>query len=77
MAAGWRTRLSCLALGFLAMATVPAAEGPPPDEELLEFLGLWEPRDEDWLGAALAETGDDRGDDETGPDTTEMDQDED
>jgi hypothetical protein len=59
------------------MVTVPAAEGPPPDEELLEFLGLWEPRDEDWLGAALAETGTDSGDDEAVPETTEIDQDED
>jgi hypothetical protein len=76
MAAGWRRRLVCLALGLVAVIAVAAAEGPPPDEELLEFLGLWDPEDEDWLGAELADTGADSGDGEIAPDTTEIDEDE-
>jgi len=59
------------------MMAAPAADGPPPDEALLEFLALWEPRDEDWLNAALADTTDVDEDGETGPELTETDDDED
>jgi hypothetical protein len=37
---------SCgLSLGAAAMAE----EAPPPDAEFLEYLGMWEETDEDWL----------------------------
>ena len=34
-----------LCLGAVAMAE----EEPPPDEAFLEYLGMWEETDEDWL----------------------------
>ena len=44
----------CLGAGSLA------AEEPPPDAELLEYLGMWEQTDEEWLlqdGVLAAEEG--------------------
>jgi len=73
----WLTGLSCLLLGLAATATVADGEGSPPSEELLEFLALWEPEDDAWLGAALAESRDERGDEEDVPEWTETENDED
>jgi hypothetical protein len=53
----------------LAAAQPPTA-GPPPDLELLEFLGGWEPEDLDWMEAILAE---EREDDSSGPAEAERD----
>lgn len=73
----WLAGLSCLLLGLAATATAADGEDPPPSEELLEFLALWEPEDDAWLGAALAETGDERGDEQDVPESTETENDED
>lgn len=43
-------RLGALVFGLLLYAgEVLAAEEEPPDVELLEYLGMWEESDEDWL----------------------------
>jgi hypothetical protein len=34
---------------FGAAGSVPAAETQEPDMELLEYLGLWEETDEEWM----------------------------
>ena len=73
----WMNGLSCLLLGLAATATAADTEDSPPSEELLEFLALWEPEDEAWLGAALVETEQEREDEEDVPGSTETDYDED
>ena len=40
-------------------AAEPVTAGPPPDLELLEFLGGWTPEDLDWMAAILAEERED------------------
>ena len=42
-----RSALQLLAFGAAAMAS--AAEDEEPEMELLEYLGLWEETDEEWL----------------------------
>lgn len=44
---GCKNALLVIALG--AAGTALAAESPEPDMELLEYLGLWEETDEEWL----------------------------
>jgi hypothetical protein len=43
---GWQYALLCL---FGAAGTVLAAEAQEPDMEFLEYLGLWEETDEEWM----------------------------
>jgi hypothetical protein len=38
-----------LVLAFGATGTVLAAEAEEPDMEFVEYLGLWEESDEEWL----------------------------
>ena len=38
-----------LVLAFGAAGTVLAAEAEEPDMEFVEYLGLWEESDEEWL----------------------------
>ncbi len=75
MTVRWLAGFGCLVLGLNAVAA--QAEDAPPSEELLEFLALWEPEDEAWLGAALVETEQEREDEEDVPGSTETDYDED
>ena len=43
-------RLGALVFGLLLYAgEVPAADDEAPDIELLEYLGMWEESDEEWL----------------------------
>ncbi|MGD8644421.1 MAG: hypothetical protein PVI15_09045 [Chromatiales bacterium] len=49
--------MAILLLAELAAAE-PVTAGPPPDLELLEFLGGWAPEDLDWMEAILEEEGD-------------------
>ena len=42
-------QLVVVACGLSLCAVAPAAEGPAPDVEFLEYLGTWEETDEDWL----------------------------
>jgi hypothetical protein len=44
---GWQSALLCCVFG--AAGSVPAAETQEPDMELLEYLGLWEETDEEWM----------------------------
>ena len=44
---GWQNALLCLLFG--AAGTVFAADTQEPDMEFLEYLGLWEETDEEWL----------------------------
>jgi hypothetical protein len=44
---GWQNALLCLVFG--AASTALAAEAQEPDMEFLEYLGLWEESDEEWL----------------------------
>ena len=44
---GWQNALLCLV--FVAVGTALAAEVQEPDMEFLEYLGLWEESDEEWL----------------------------
>ena len=44
---GWQNTLLCFAFG--AAGTLLAAEAQEPDMELLEYLGLWEETDEEWM----------------------------
>ena len=44
---GWKNALLCLVFG--AAGTALAAESQEPDMEFLEYLGLWEESDEEWL----------------------------
>ena len=41
-------RAALLACG-LCLGVAAMAEESPPDEEFLEYLGMWEETDEDWL----------------------------
>ena len=41
--------LALLACGLCLAAAAMAEEEPPPDAEFLEYLGMWEETDEDWL----------------------------
>jgi hypothetical protein len=41
--------LALLACGLCLGTAVMAEEVPPPDAEFLEYLGMWEETDEDWL----------------------------
>ena len=44
---GWQNALICFVFG--AAGGVLAAETQEPDMELLEYLGLWEETDEEWM----------------------------
>jgi hypothetical protein len=44
---GWRNALLCCVFG--AAGALLAAETEEPDMELLEYLGLWEETDEEWM----------------------------
>lgn len=44
---GWQNALLCLVFG--AAGTALAGESQEPDMEFLEYLGLWEESDEEWL----------------------------
>ncbi len=44
---GWQSALLCFVFG--AAGSVLAAETQEPDMELLEYLGLWEETDEEWM----------------------------
>ncbi len=44
---GWQHALLCFVFGAAGWA--PAAETQEPDMELLEYLGLWEETDEEWM----------------------------
>ena len=41
--------LVLLACGLCPGAAAMAEEEQPPDEEFLEYLGMWDETDEDWL----------------------------
>ncbi len=43
----WQNALLCLVFG--AAGTALAAEPQEPDMEFLEYLGLWEESDEEWM----------------------------
>ena len=43
----WQNALLCFVFG--AAGTAFAAESQEPDMEFLEYLGLWEESDEEWL----------------------------
>lgn len=50
MAMSVEQRLGAVVFGLLLYAgAIPAAEEQAPDVELLEYLGMWEESDEDWL----------------------------
>ncbi len=50
MAMSAEQRLGAVVIGLLLYAgEVLAAEEEAPDVELLEYLGMWEESDEDWL----------------------------
>lgn len=42
-------RLGLVVCGLCLGAGVSTAEEPPPDAELLEYLGMWEESDEEWV----------------------------
>ena len=42
-------RLGLVACGLCLGTGALAAEEPPPDAELLEYLGMWEESDEEWV----------------------------
>jgi hypothetical protein len=42
-------RLGMFVCGVCLGAPVLAADEPPPDAELLEYLGMWEQTDEEWI----------------------------
>jgi 2-polyprenyl-6-methoxyphenol hydroxylase-like FAD-dependent oxidoreductase len=44
---GWRNGL--LSLAFAAAGAAQAAETVEPDMEFLEYLGLWEETDQEWM----------------------------
>jgi hypothetical protein len=44
---GWRNGL--LSLAFAVAGTAQAADTMEPDMEFLEYLGLWEETDEEWM----------------------------
>jgi hypothetical protein len=43
------SRTALVGAFLLACSVVPAADEEGPDPEFLEYLGLWEESDEDWL----------------------------
>ena len=43
----WKNALLCIVFG--AAGTALAAESQEPEMEFLEYLGLWEETDEEWL----------------------------
>ncbi len=49
MSARSTCRNAALVLVFGAAGTVLAAEAEEPDMEFVEYLGLWEESDEEWL----------------------------
>jgi hypothetical protein len=49
MSASSKCRNAVLVLAFGAAGTVLAAEAEEPEMEFVEYLGLWEESDEDWL----------------------------
>jgi hypothetical protein len=58
-------RLGLLVCGLCLGAGSLAAEEPSPDAELLEYLGMWEQTDEEWVlqdGILKAEEDDERSD---------------
>jgi hypothetical protein len=44
---GWKNALLCIVFG--AAGTALAAESQEPEMEFLEYLGLWEESDEEWM----------------------------
>ncbi len=42
-------RLGLFVCGLCLGAPTLAADEPPPDAELLEYLGMWEQTDEEWV----------------------------
>lgn len=42
-------RLGLIVCGLSLCTPVPAAAEGPPDAEFLEYLGMWEETDEEWL----------------------------
>lgn len=44
-----RRQLALLVCGLCIGAAAGAEEQPDPDVEFLEYLGMWEQTDEDWL----------------------------
>jgi len=42
-------RIGLIVLGLWLGAGVQAADEPPPDAEFLEYLGMWEESDEEWV----------------------------
>ncbi len=49
MSANRRCRNALLVLAFGAAGTVLAAEADEPEMEFVEYLGIWEETDEEWL----------------------------
>ena len=49
MSARSRCRQALLLLALGAASTAPAAETEEPEMEFVEYLGLWEETDEEWL----------------------------
>jgi len=52
-------QIGAMVCGLLLCGAAAAAEDTEPDIEFLEYLGMWEESDEDWLlldGAIEAET---------------------
>ena len=49
MSARSTCRKAMLVLAFGAAGTVLAADAEEPDMEFVEYLGLWEESDEEWL----------------------------
>jgi hypothetical protein len=49
MSARSSRRNALLAVALGVAGTALAADSPEPDMELLEYLGLWEETDEEWL----------------------------
>jgi hypothetical protein len=42
-------RLGLIVCGLCLGTGAMAAEEPPPDAEFLEYLGMWEQTDEEWV----------------------------
>ncbi len=47
VSSGWRNALLCLVFGATGVSF--AADAEEPEMEFLEYLGLWEETDEEWL----------------------------
>ena len=49
MSADFKARAMAVGLALCAAGLVTAAEEEPPEPDFLEYLGMWEESDEDWL----------------------------